>query len=36
MNKHPGRAHHEPLAALDERVLALEDSRPAPDGPPGQ
>jgi hypothetical protein len=25
MNMHPGRPHHEPLAALDERVLTLED-----------
>jgi hypothetical protein len=25
MNMHPGQTHHEPPAALDERVLALED-----------
>jgi hypothetical protein len=25
MNMHPGRAHHEPPAALDSRVLVLED-----------
>jgi len=25
MNMHPGRPHHEPLPALDERMLALED-----------